>query len=147
MQQTEFYYLNKIETDDPFSPNPLNQNAESVETADYLTGVAVRAEAQARDALDQRTTSLEQRVTVLEAKKMVTGTYRGTGLNGLGSQIIELGFSPLALIVWGYNYTSIALKDSSNGQLKITETGFVAHNSSGVHLNNSGSTYNYIAFA
>ena len=143
MQQTEFYYLNKIETDDPFSPNPLNQNAESVETADYLTGVAVRAEAQARDALDQRTTSLEQRVTALEVKKVVAGSYMGTG----GGQIISLGFYPVVVIVCGYGNTRIATRERWNESVVVTEEGFSVRNvGAGAQFNMSANKYHYIAF-
>lgn len=143
MQQTEFYYLNKIETDDPFSPNPLNQNAESVETADYLTGVAVRAEAQARDALDQRTTSLEQRVTALEVKKVVAGSYMGTG----GHQPIDLGFAPIAVLLHGNGDTALAITGYNAGGAAITETGFMAREDGTQNLNTQSRHYNYIAFA
>ena len=134
MQQTQTYKLNLLETSDAFSPSPLNENMEKVETK--------------LAALDGTAADHETRITALEVKKMVVGTYAGNGSYGKGSQGIELGFSPLALIVCGYNYTSVALRGSPNSQLEITETGFVAHNgSNGMHFNNYPSIYNYIAFA
>ncbi len=67
MQQTQTYKLNLVEGEDPFSPLPLNENAEKLEAAIS----AARADAAAGDA------ALDQRVTVLEAKLMVVGSYTG----------------------------------------------------------------------
>lgn len=133
MQQTETLKLNLIETGDPISPAPINENAEKLEAA--------------LAALDGTAADLQGRVTVLEAKKMVVGTYEGTGSYGLGSQTIKLGFSPLALIVSCYNNAGMVIRDSPTDQLEITATGFVASNSSGIDFNNDSTTYRYIAFA
>lgn len=67
MQQTETYKLNLVEGEDPFSPLPLNENAEKLEAA--IT--AARADAAAGDA------ALDHRVTVLEAKLVVVGAFEG----------------------------------------------------------------------
>ena len=144
MQQNTSFKLDRISIDDKFSPKTLNDNAAQVEAAlNTMSTMMVAGDTALRTDLD----GVDQRVTALEAKKMVLGSYKGTGSNGIGSQIIELGFSPIALIVCGYGHTGLVLRDSQNAQLKLTETGFVAYNSSGVHFNNYPSIYNYIAFA
>lgn len=88
MQQTETYKLNLIETSDPFSPNPLNENARK-------TDAAITAETQARAAADA---ALDQRVTVLEGHKvrMIAGTYVG---DGEVARTIETGVTPKFLIL------------------------------------------------
>lgn len=109
MQQTQTYKLNLIETSDTFSPAPLNENAQKVEAQ-------FSAEAAARAA---ETAALDQRVTVLEAKKIVAGTYTGDGV--ITGQTINLGFTPRVVYVqangglsWlsvtGFGYGSVQVK-------------------------------------
>ena len=133
MQQTTNYKLNLIETSDPFSPGPLNENAEKTET---------------------ELAALDSRVTMLEAKYIVFGTYTG---DGEISQFIELGFTPKAVLVHHVAiqfYTALALieqpSNSGGGRnsLEIVENGFNAYN--GVNsrdLNEKGGKLVYAAFA
>lgn len=133
MQQTENLKLNLIETGDPISPAPINENAEKLEAALM--------------ALNGADAALDARVTLLEAKKIYFGTYTGDGVYGKGDQTIDLGYSPLALIVYGHSNTRIAFRDRSTDILEITETGFVAKNgSNGACLNYQPAIYYYIAF-
>ena len=52
MQQTTTYKLNLIETDDVFSPEPLNQNTQKVEAALSDAAAALAAESRARQSAD-----------------------------------------------------------------------------------------------
>ena len=136
MQQTENLKLNLIETGDPISPIPINENAQKIEAA--------------LDAQDAR-------LTVLEAKYIVSGTYIGDGQT---SQFIDLGFTPKAVVVHHeyiayYTALAVAGQSSSSGSkiaLEVVENGFKAYNSppsSSIHrdMNESGQKLNYIAFA
>lgn len=138
MQQTEVYKLNLIETTDPFSPAPLNENTEKLETA-----------------LSTETSALDARVTALEAKYFVFGTYTG---NGASSQFVELGFKPRAVIAHNYyiQYYSAFALDTQPAMgtitkvLEIAENGFYARNDSSAQsrdMNENGRHYNFIAFA
>ena len=91
MQHTDKYKLNLIETSDAFSPDALNENTRKVE--DVLAAQAA-AEATARDAADG---ALDQRLTVLEGRRLVVGTYTGNG--DTAGQIIDLGFTPAAVLL------------------------------------------------
>jgi len=152
MQHTISLNLNLIEKDDTFSPDPLNENAEWSENAGYLTGVAVRAEAHARDALAERVTALNQRVTVLEAKKIVAGTYSGTGKE----QTISLGFTPFAAMICspsasqGYcdllAVSGLSAYDANGNTFSIVDGGFQLGAQRYPQLNAAGATYMYIAF-
>lgn len=136
MQQTETYKLNLIETSDTFSPAPLNENMEKLEAA--LGGVQAEASA-GEEALDQR-------LTVLEARKFVAGTYTGDG-SGTG-QFINLGFTPIAVLVQSSAGTWMAVTSVSPGKvLTIQGGGFVVgdNNGLGVRLNTSNGVYAYLA--
>ncbi len=85
MQQTQNLKLNLIETSDPLSPAPLNENMDKLEVA--LN--AVRAEAAAGDA------ALDGRITVLEAKHMVVGAY-----NGNSTRHRQFLFDYTPVLVW-----------------------------------------------
>ena len=78
MQQTQNLKLNLIETDDPFSPSPLNENTEKIEAA-----------------LGAVEDSLDARISILEAKKVLFGTYVGQNI----IQTIPLDFTPFAVFV------------------------------------------------
>lgn len=94
MQHTDKYSFNLIERDDVFSPDALNENARKAETA--LEAVA--AQADAGDAAEAAARGeLAQRVTALEARKVVVGSYTGNG--NTAGQIIDLGFTPAAVLL------------------------------------------------
>jgi len=76
MQQTQNLKLNLIETDDPLSPTPLNENMDKVEAA-----------------LGAQNT----RIVNLENCRIVTGTYWGNGVRT--GQNIDLGGRPLAGVI------------------------------------------------
>ena len=123
MQQTETYKLNLIETSDTFSPAPLNENAQKLESA--LTAAraeeaaaraaltegiaaanaALSAETATRQsadtALSGRAGAMEGRIAALEADKvkLVYGSYAGNGSAFGNSQIINLGFTPRLVIL------------------------------------------------
>jgi len=139
MQQTEKYKLDLIEKTDNFSPDPLNANAKKVDAA----LATVIADAQAVNA------ELEGRVTVLEARKIVFGSYAGTG--NQTTQAIALGFKPkivIGVVVKGSSASpSVAILDSymlqhSGHCLTLHDTGFTA----GYNMNDNGCTYRYMAF-
>ena len=138
MQQTQNYKLNLLETSDVFSPNPLNENMEKVEAA-------IAAEAAA----------LDQRVTVLEAHRIVSGSYAGID-NGTGlPQDIMLGFTPKLVVAKreGINYsltdtTAIAglvTQDNHGEIIKIIDGGFQVNRSMNNSLNTLGVTYYFFA--
>ena len=91
MQHTDKYNLNLIEISDAFSPDALNENTRKVE--DVLAAQAA-AEAAARETADG---ALDQRLTVLEGRRLVVGTYTGNG--NTAGQIIDLGFTPAAVLL------------------------------------------------
>lgn len=144
--QTEAYQLNIIEKDDTFSPDPLNENMEKLDNTLLAAHMGAVAEHDQRNAADA---ALDQRVTALEAKKMVVGTYIGNAQAHFPGiyQIIELGFSPITVIVFG-DHGTMALPNCPGISLELTETGFQVHNSNsgGMHLNVQSRTYCYIAF-
>ena len=136
MQQTEKYKLNLIETSDTFSPHPLNENAQKLETQ-------LSAETAARAAGDA---ALDQRVTVLEARKIVTGTYIGNAPIGNSSiwQSIYLGFTPRIVVILPSSYVWIASDVHPMNFLAIEEGGFKVKNGTGT-INNVNSTYGFFA--
>lgn len=110
MQQTDKYKLNLIETGDPLSPAPLNENAEKTEAA-----------------LEAHTA----RITALENCRIMVGQYCGTG--GLEEQIIDLGERPVAVLAGFYTanimYSMLAVGDAvlygvKHKALKIVDNGF-----------------------
>lgn len=138
MQQTEHLKLNLIETGDPLSPAPLNENAEKIEAA--LT------------ALDGADAALDARVTALEVQKI----FFGTVVYESSPQFVNLGFTPKAVLFLGRNVGNnpgLAVGDKylyhkSGGQetihLRIVENGFIVAGYS-VSFFASGE-HNYIAF-
>lgn len=147
MQQTTKYKLNLIETSDPFSPAPLNENAQKLEgalsaetaartaadtaeaqaraqavTAEAQTRAqADTAEAQARAAavatLTQNNTALAKRVTALEAHRIVAGSYTG---NSQYERFIDLGFNPIAVIVQCFTGGTAGLAVEGNPMISGT---------------------------
>lgn len=136
MQQTETLKLNLIETGDPISPVPLNENAEKIEAA-------LTAKADAADVTD-----LGARVTVLEGHHFACGSYRGTGSANNGLQTFHLGFAPAVVLAHsGNNGNSIMATDNNESFIKLTEDGFQVRYiaSNGVSLNTENLLYYYLA--
>ncbi len=132
MQQTQNYKLNLIETDDPLSPSPLNENAEKIEAA-----------------LGAVESSLDARISILEAKKVQFGTYVGRDT----IQTIPLDFTPFAVFVQypdihsGASALTIGENEAYYGAgrtpvLTIVENGFKV----GTGLIANRAPYNFIAF-
>lgn len=67
MQQTTTYKLNLIETDDVFSPEPLNQNTQKVEAALSDAAAALAAESRARQSADATETAARKKADADEA--------------------------------------------------------------------------------
>lgn len=149
MQQTETYKLNLIETSDPFSPNPLNENAEKTEAAiEAARAEAAAAAAAGDDAVRAEAAAahdaLEQRVVTLEGKHVVGGTYKGTGS---GTQTIELGFTPQVVFIYesGTSGWWGVLHRGTTSNSKIVEGGFSVLTTTNQHFNTNGNTYSFIA--
>ena len=139
MQQTENLKLNLIETGDPISPAPINENAQKIEAA-------LTSEVETRQA---ETADLDQRVTTLELKKLVFGSYIG---NGISNHIIALGFTPIAVLIRHANFTSnpiallLAEQQENTRYAVVVDNGFNVHSGSETSFNVKGYSYNYIAF-
>lgn len=103
MQQTEKYKLNLIEKNDPFSPDPLNENAQKLEAA--------------LETARAGTAALEQRVSVLELHKYVAGYHGGSGF-------VDLGFTPVAVFAIGDKGNGFAIAGYGLNGLGIAEGGF-----------------------
>lgn len=123
MQQTEKYKLNLVERDDVFSPDPLNENMEKVEGA--------LEAARAEDA------ALDQRLAVLEARRIVTGTYRPESSQG---NMIQLGFAPKMVIVICSSRIGYCIEGSSQ-YVSLREDGFYV----GSDLSHTSITYGFLA--
>lgn len=93
MQQTQKYKLNLIETSDTFSPAPLNENMEKLETA-LETGLS--AESAARQSADS---TLRSRVSTLEGHRIAVGAYDGQTSENNVYQTINLGFTPSVVFI------------------------------------------------
>lgn len=139
MQQTEKYQFNLIEPGDVFSPDPINQNMERVETQ-------FTAEAAARQSADG---ALEQRIAVLEAHKLATGSYTG---DGTYRRVISLGFTPKLVYVHtnrtdgtdaiAFPGFSVPGQMAGNTELEIVNGGFKTY---GQYLNVTNTVFYYIA--
>lgn len=149
MQLTERFKLSKIESGDPFLPNDLNNGTGQVEEALRIAHMGAVEEHQKQEALDQR-------VTALEVHKIVFGTYEGTSK----AQIIELGFTPVAVLcssVKEVGQTQTCLIVTGNyvvggsdwdPPFTIVEGGFRLGKSNGstAPFNKGSLIYNYAAF-
>jgi hypothetical protein len=106
MKQTNQYKLNLIESGDTFSPTPLNENAEKMESA-------LKAQ---NDALGALQTKHAQDISTLSsgALKIATGSYQGTGTSGSGGMnTLTFSFVPKLVIVMGGNTFSIFIQGQS----------------------------------
>lgn len=134
MQQTETYKLNLIDTDDTFSPQPINENMGKLETV--------------LSALDGADEALGERVTALEAHKLAVGSYKGSTTSRGVSQTITLGFKPQAVYVFcarlGHCMATQAHPYHTTG-LVLTENGFKASNNDNCSMNYSNDTFLYLA--
>ncbi len=137
MQQTQNLKLNLIETSDPLSPAPLNENAQKLDS-----GIT---------CLDAAQTSLSQRVAVLEARHFMVGSYVGDGEQ---AQEIDLGFTPKGVLVQGncnHYDVILALEDSVGMEhygtvIQIIPNGFRARNNGHVHQTQKNKIFYFVAF-
>ncbi|MBD5083583.1 MAG: hypothetical protein HDT33_00555 [Clostridiales bacterium] len=130
MQQTKTYKLNLIEKTDTFSPDPLNENAQKLDTA-LGTKFA---------ALDAGSDALDTRITALEAHKIVVGSYTGNG----HQQTIQLGFCPKVVIIQRPTVSGDCfLATSLGGCATLTNTGFTLDTSGNPNYN--AASYAYVA--
>ena len=132
MQQTENLSLNLIETGDPISPAPLNENAQKLEAAIAAEAAsrqsADAAEAASRAAGDQ---ALAARVTTLEGHKIAIGSYHGSN----SAQSFQVGFTPRAVFVQRLASTVMvklaiapgSIIDNRGCEFKIVEGGFYVY--------------------
>lgn len=138
MKHTENYKLNLIETTDTFSPEPLNQNMETLEQA--LGELAGR-----NDAGDAQTTALAKRITSLEGHYFKTGTFTGNG----GDQTVYLGFAPKWVIISVAHSTcalipGVAFSFGNAKAAEIRGNGFYIYSSDNLFRSN---TCTYVAFS
>ncbi len=141
MQQTQNYKLNLIETSDPLSPAPLNENADTLDAA-------LADETRTRQA---ETTDLFQRVTLLEARHFLVGSYVGIGEK---TQDIMLGFTPKGVLVQGNNENhelALALGDEPGQNhygvvVEIIQNGFRAVMNGRLNQTQKGRTFYFAAF-
>ena len=119
---------------------------------------AVAAETAAREkAIAAEAAARKSAVTALERHKFACGTYTGNTETSGGSQTIQLGFTPTAVVlpalVSGSSIVAICLTDKPYNVIKIVPGGFTVYhlpnttaiyNSSANRLNTQ---YTYLAFA
>ena len=130
MQQTKTYQLNKIDMDDTFSTAPLNENMDKLDTTLSL--------------LEGANGALNSRIATLEGRKIVVGTYTGTGVD---PNHISLGFTPIAVIVQSANaYAGMGIRGTTIGSIEVETGGFKARdtNSAG-YYNSKDRPYTYCA--
>lgn len=134
MQQTQKYDLNLIELDDPFSPEPINQNTQKL--------------AAKLSALDGADAALGERVTVLEGHKLAVGTYIGSSSTHGVFQNIALGFKPRLVYVFcarlGHCLVTPSQPYQASGVV-ITENGFKVSCNSSCNMNYKGDYFLYFA--
>lgn len=138
MKQTQQHQFNLIETTDTFSPEPLNQNMETLEQA--LSELAGR-----NDAGDAQAAALAKRVTALEGHYFRTGTFTGNG----GEQTVYLGFTPRCVIIGDYQSTCVLISNvtfhfGNTKAAEIREGGFYIYDSSNPFRSGN---HAYIAFS
>lgn len=145
MQQTEKYKLNLIDPSDEFSPEPLNQNAETVE-----------AQFQAREAAEK---ALDDKFTTADAAiqknlgsggsnaRIAWGSYEGSGQCGKDHpNRLEFDFKPCLLFVHGYAWMVRPSGYSSAGTVTWGEQDVSWWSSAtGSQCSNSNMTYYYMA--
>ena len=112
MQQTDKYKLNKPGIDDPLAIAPLNENMDKVDAA-----LATKTDA-------AETAALDARVQMLELHKFVATTYIGNGEKTNDAQFIDLGFTPVLVVLNATAHTYIVSKDYSYSVAQIVPGGF-----------------------
>lgn len=137
MNYTEKHKFNLIETTDTFSPEPLNQNMETLEQA--LAALANRD-----DAGDAQAAALAKRVSTLEEHYFTTGTFKGRG-----DLTVSVGFPPKFVLLGCNSGTWLLIPGVTfvYTQAKAAEirgNGFYIYDSS--HPFTSGE-HPYVAFA
>ena len=169
MQQTTKYKFNLIETSDTFSPAPLNDNAQAMETqldrveAETAAQLASLAATEAADkaALEQALAGASAALQTAigsggENCRFAYGSYVGTGTSGPnGACSLTFDFEPCLLLVANYIYDPVVLirpnTSSSAGTVtwgKQSVSWYVSSYSdpSGAQFNTKDITYYYIAF-
>ena len=127
MQQTETYQLNLIETSDTFSPAPLNENAQKLESAltaartEAAAGIAAgdAAEAQARASADAAEAQARASADAAEAQTRASAdaaeaNARAAADAALGQRVTALELHKLAV----GTYTGIYDSESSSSSLR-----------------------------
>ncbi len=135
MRKTETYQFNLVEPSDTFSPEPLNQNMETVEQAlDALSG--------RNDGADAQTAALSARVAKLEQHRFVVGSYKGIGGT---DQTIYVGFTPKCVIIGDAANTMVVIPsgEGTGSYARIVTGGFYLPNTSNPLKTGS---HPYIAF-
>lgn len=134
MQQTDKYKLNLIETDDTFSPAPLNENMDKVE-AKFA-------------ALDGADAALDGRLAAIEAHKLVVGSYVGNAVDYGTTQTITLGFQPQAVYVYNarVGHAFATWGNPYHSGLVITENGFKVTLNDSCSMNLGGTRFLYVAY-
>ena len=107
MQQTQTYKLNKPGIDDPLAIAPLNENMDKLEAA-----------------ITAETAALDARVQMLELHKFVATTYIGNGEKTNDAQFIDLGFTPVLVVLNATAHTYIVSKDYPYSVAQIVPGGF-----------------------
>ena len=156
MQQTDKYQFNLIETSDPFSPEPLNENTRALEaqlsslSAAKADQTALTAETAAREALDAA------------RLRYKLDSYKGTDAKTVR---LEFDFKPLLLIVtaqgnylygghpWirgakygrAYFYTGTARLVSPVWEDRAVQWDNYTSTNAMDWLNDASTTYNYLA--
>lgn len=143
MQQTDKYQLNLVEPSDKFLPEPLNENAQKLETA-------LATETETRQA---ETAALDTRVAALEVQKIFFGEVAAEGHD----VTIDLGVTPKAVLFFDrcLGGASVLIerdchlyvnRDPTYSLMNIVENGFFVRYVSNGAFFYSG-RFNYIAFA
>lgn len=157
MQQTEQYGFNLIGTDDPFSPEPLNENARKMEAT--MSGNARKAEEALSESTRVMTQALNENVRKITEELAAKGTCTVAEGSYVGTERhprdIEVGFAPKFLLI--YSSDGLGFKgrlfgsriDPNDGSfyynnVELTETGFRLTT---VHHNRANKTAYYIAFS
>lgn len=111
MQHTAKYNFKLIETSDTFSPDALNANTKAVETQLAALAALAAADAANKAALEKADAAADAAIKALNADvhpgapgqiaRIATGTYKGTGTNGLsGAYRLSFNFKPLLVFVF-----------------------------------------------
>ena len=150
MQQTTQYQFNLLESSDPVSVTPMNENMEKTEAA------LLAAQEKAENDLAEQVSSLTKAIAARGNCFLEVGTYEG---NSTANHTITLGYKPKLLILLGKQSSlkmmtvataSMALRFV--GDYSIAEADYISLTSTGFTLltnidhNYKGNTETYIAF-